>query len=276
MREFIRITDETLHWFSPLLSEDLCRQLTQQKSLYAIGAVEDRVACGILVFCIGKPAAEIRMLVVSPEYRRRGIARGMVQYLCRYAWDTTTPVVCSFSAPDQQDPVYLFFAQLEHFSVTLEDGMMCKVPLSELPRSQLAALRNNSAQIRSFFSLPTVTRRQFFVQLQRQHELLWDDFDGQDCCQPLCLCATDGTNIQAAAFVSEDGMDLDLSFVWCAAGCHRQLMALLAEMSSLLPQSGGYLRIAAVTPVSVSLVDKLLPNREILARYYQAAWDMQL
>ena len=75
MREFIRITDETLHWFSPLLSEDLCRQLTQQKSLYAIGAVEDRVACGILVFCIGKPAAEIRMLVVSPEYRRRGIAR---------------------------------------------------------------------------------------------------------------------------------------------------------------------------------------------------------
>ena len=53
-------------------------------------------------------------------------------------------------------------------------------------------------------------------------------------------------------------------------------MALLAQISSLLPQSGGDLRIAAVTPVSVSLVDKLLPNREVLARYYQAAWDMQL
>lgn len=276
MREFIRITDETLHWFAPLLSEELCRRLTEQKNLYAIGAVEDRTACGILVFRIGKPVAEIRMLAVSPEFRRRGIARGMVEYLCRHAWDTTTPVVCSFSAPDLQDPVYLFFAGLEHFSVTLEDGMICKVPLSEIPRSRLAALRNNSAQIRPFFSLPVATRRQFVLQLERQHALLWDNFDGQDCCQPLCLCATNGVNMQAAALVSNDGEDLDLSFVWCAAGCHRQLMALLAQISSLLPQSGGDLRIAAVTPVSVSLVDKLLPNREVLARYYQAAWDMQL
>lgn len=276
MREFIRITDETLHWFAPLLSEELCRRLTGQKNLYAIGAVEDRTACGILVFRIGKPVAEIRMLAVSPEFRRRGIARGMVEYLCRHAWDTTTPVVCSFSAPDLQDPVYLFFAGLENFSVTLEDGMICKVPFSDIPRSRLAALRNSSAQIRPFFSLPEVTRWQFVRQLQQQHALLWDNFDGQDCCQPLCLCATNGANIQAAVFVSNDGADLDLSFVWCAAGCHRQLMALLAQISSLLPQTGGDLRIAVVTPVSVSLVDKLLPNREVLARYYQAAWDMQL
>lgn len=164
----------------------------------------------------------------------------MVEYLCRHAWDTTTPVVCSFSAPDLQDPVYLFFAGLENFSVSPEDGMICKVPLSEIPRSRLAALRNNSVQIRPFFSLPAVTRRQFLLQLEQQHALLWDNFDGQDCCQPLCLCATDGANIHAAAFVTNDGADLDLSFVWCAAGCHRQLMALLAQISSL------YRRAAAI------------------------------
>ena len=276
MREFIRITDKTLHWFSPLLSEDLCRQLTQQKSVYAIGAVEDRTASGILVFHIGKPATEIRMLAVSPEYRRRGIARGMVGYLCRHAWDTTTPVVCSFAAPNQQDPVYLFFAQLEHFSVAPEDGMICQVPLSQIPLERLAALRNDRFRIRPFFSLPAVTRRQFFLQLQRQHTLLWDDFNGTDCCQPLCLCAAEDDTRQAAVFVSQDGPDLDLSSARCSPGCHRQLMALLAKISGLLPREGGYLRIAAVTPVTVSLVDKLLPKREVLARYYQAAWDMEL
>ena len=276
MREFIRITDETLRWFAPLLSQELLGRLTGRRDMYAIGAVEDRTACGVLVFRAGKPAAEIRMLAVSPEYRRRGIATGMVEYLCRHAWDAVTPVVCSFAAPDQQDPVYLFFAQLEHFSVTQEEGMICQVPLSQLPRERLAALGSQRAAIQPFFSLPAVTRRQFFLQLQRQHALLWDDFNGTDCCQPLCLCAAEGGNIQAAVFLSQEGADLELSFAWCAPGRHQQLMALLARACSLLPREGGCLRIAAVTPVSVSLVDKLLPGRQVLARYYQAAWDMEL
>lgn len=276
MREFIRITDETLHWFAPLLSRELCRQVARQRDIYAIGAVEDGTACGILVFHAGKPAAEIRMLAVSPEYRRRGIAGGMVGYLCRHAWDTVTPVVCSFSAPDQRDPVYLFFDRLEHFSVAPEDGMICQAPLSQLPRERLAALGNDRVRIRPFFSLPAVTRRQFFLRLQRQHALLWEDFNGEDCCQPLCLCAGEGDAIRAAVFLSREGADLELSFAWCAPGCHQHLMALLARLSSLLPREGGCLRIAAVTPVSAALVDKLLPDRQVLARYYQAAWDMEL
>lgn len=276
MREFIRITDETLHWFAPLLSQELCRQLTQRRGMYAVGAVEDRTACGILVFRGGPPAAEIRMLAVAPDFRRRGIARGMVEYLCRHAWDTVTPVVCSFAAPDRRDPVYLFFARLEHFSVTEEEGILCQVPLAQLPYSRLAALGNRRAAIQPFLSLPAVNRRRFFLQLQRQHALLWDDFQGAECCQPLSLCAVDGAAVRAAVFVSQDGADLDLSFAWCAPGCHHQLMALLARISSLLPREGGCLRIAAVTPAAVSLVDKLLPDRQVLARYYQAAWDMEL
>lgn len=141
MREFIRITDKTLHWFQPLLEEPLIRRLANPESgTYAIGAVEDKTACGVLVFRTGDPAAEILTLAVSPQYRRRGIARGMVEYLCRHAWATVTPVVCSFAAPDRQDPVYLFFAHLESFSVAPEEGLVCRVPLSELPRRKLAAM----------------------------------------------------------------------------------------------------------------------------------------
>ena len=68
---------------------------------------------------------------------------------------------------------------------------------------------------------------------------------------------------------------MELYFAWCAPGYPGQLMALLAQMVSLLPEREGNLRIAAVTQTAVSLVDKLLPGREVLARYYQAAWDMQ-
>lgn len=275
MREFFRITDETLHWFSPLLSEELCLRLTRHRDIYAIGAVEDGVACGTLVFRIVRPAAEICMIVVASAYRRRGIARGMVEYLCRYAWETTTPVICSFAASSRHDPVYLFFAELEHFSVALEEGLIYQIPLSAIPRSRLAALRDAAGSACPFFSLPATVRRRFFHRLKQQHALLWDGLDGQDCCQPLCLCAIDGEEIKAAVFLSEDGADMELSFAWCAPGCHRRLMTLLAQAAEQLPDRTGNLRIAAVTPASAALVDKLLPKREILARYYQAAWDMQ-
>ena len=276
MREFIRITDKTLHWFQPLLEEPLIRRLTNPESgTYAIGAVEDKTACGVLVFRMGDPAAEILTLAVSPEYRRRGIARGMVEYLCRHAWATVTPVVCSFAAPDRQDPVYLFFAHLESFSVAPEEGMVCRVPLSELPRRKLAAMGGTKGEIRPFYSLPAVIRRQYFYRLRQQHALLWDELDEASCCRPLCLCAMDGGEIQAVVFMAEDGPDLELSFAWCAPDHPGQLMALLAQVASLLPEREGDLRIAAVTQTAVSLVDKLLPGREVLARYYQAAWDMQ-
>ena len=42
-----------------------------------------------------------------------------------------------------------------------------------------------------------------------------------------------------------------------------------------MPEGPGWLRIAAVTPQSVALVNKLLPQRQIVAQYYRAAWDME-
>ena len=52
-------------------------------------------------------------------------------------------------------------------------------------------------------------------------------------------------------------------------------MALLARACTQLPEGPGWLRIAAVTPQSAALVDKLLPQRQITARYYRAAWDIE-
>lgn len=276
MREWIRLTSETLPWFRPLLGEQWCKRIEQQQNVYAIGAVEDKTACGVLVFCVRELITEIQMLAVAPAYRRRGIARGMVEYLCRHAWETITPVVCSFAAPNRQDPVYLFFAELEHFSVAPEEGMICQVPLAGLAENRrLMAPRGKGGLIQPFFSLPVAMRRHFFRRLEQQGALLWDDFDGVSCRQDLSFCVMSGNEILAAMFMSEDGADLELSFVWCAPNAHLQLMELLAQAAVRLPQRAGKLRIAAVTPVSVSIVDKLLPEREVIAQFYQAAWDME-
>lgn len=277
MVTYIRITPETLHWFVPLLPEEERQALEQGRRVYAIGAVRDRTACGVLVFQVGAPTVEIRFLAVAEGFRRQGVARGMVEYLCRHAWEQVSPVVCIFAAKNRSDPIYLFFAGLEQFSLVQEEGFCCQVPLAGLSQNErLAALSRAQGQVRPFFSLPQAEQRKFLFQIRQNNVPFPEEEEQRQYCKPLCLCAT-GTSgaVEAAVFLAEDGEDLELTCIWCAPGRQQRLMALLARACTQLPEGPGWLRIAAVTPQSVALVDKLLPQRQITARYYRAAWDME-
>lgn len=53
----------------------------------AIGAIEDGVACGVMVVSIHGTIAEIGWLYVAPAYRGRGVASRMVDYLIQNAAD---------------------------------------------------------------------------------------------------------------------------------------------------------------------------------------------
>ena len=75
-------------------------------------------------------------------------------------------------------------------------------------------------------------------------------------------------------FISQREQDLELACAWCAPGGSNDLMGLLAKVCVELPQEG-VIWIAAVTPVSAAIVDKLLPDRKIVSRYYRAVWDME-
>ena len=275
MTTYIRITSKTLHWFVPLIPEGERQALEQGRRVYAIGAVQDRVACGVLVFQVGAPTVEIRFLAVAEGFRRQGVARGMVEYLCRHAWAQLSPVVCIFAAAHRSEPIYRFFAGLEQFSLVQEEGFCCQVPLAGLSQNaRLAALDRAQGQVQSFFSLPLAAQRQFLLKLRQSSFPFLEE--EQQYCKPLCLCATGTAGaVEAAIFLAEDGMDLELTCVWCAPGRQQRLMALLARACTQLPEGPGWLRIAAVTPQSAALVDKLLPQRQITARYYRAAWDIE-
>lgn len=278
MTQYIRITEKTLHWFQPLLPPEETRLLTCGHPFYAIGAVRDRTACGVLVFQAGPQLADIRYLAVADSYRHQGIATGMVDYLCQHAKASVTPVTCTFAVADLQDPIYLFFAQWDRFSVAPEDGFYCQIPLAGLARQpSLTALRGRGLTPQPFFSLPKAAQRGFLLQLQRQGIYFLREIPEEQYCQPLCLCCMGAENVEAAIFLThaEREQDLELVCAWCAPNRHQSLMGLLAEACAQLPSTeDGILRIAAVTPVSAAIVDKLLPQRQITARFYQAAWDM--
>ena len=95
--------------------------------------------------------------------------------------------------------------------------------------------------------------------------------------ESLCLCVTDGDDIRAAIFCRNQGGDVMLSFAYANPNHTRALIALLGRLKELLLKAADkvpYLQIAAVTPQSRKLVEKLLPQREITGKFYMASWDM--
>lgn len=275
MLTYIRLTNQTMPWFQPLFPQG-DRAWSEDSDMYAIGAIQDGVACGILIFQMIQEWADIRFLAVAEGYRRQGIATGLVRYLCQNALPSLTPILCTFAAADKCDPVYLLFAEMGYFSLEEQEGYACQVPIADLGHNQmLAALRGRGRTPRKFFDLTAAERRQFLLTLERQGVYYLHGMDESALLPSLCLYTQGEHGNTAAVFLSGPGPDLELSCAWSVQGGQNDLMGLLAYAATQLPQEGT-LRINAVTPISAAIVDKLLPQRVITARYYQAAWDMEL
>ena len=280
MEEYIRITENTLHWFLTLLPEQEVQAMRKERMIYAIGAVSEKTACGVLVFQIDNEIAEIRYLAVADSFRRKGIATGMIQYLCRHAWESVTPVICTFSASGYEDELYRFFRSLDTFTVTQEEGFYCTIPLAKLASSPLSAMGKRKVRYQEFFSLPLTVRRRFFSDMLEKKIYFLREIREEEFIKSLCLCNIAESDVKAAIFVTgkgEQGTDFELSCAWCLPGQEAQLIGLLAQAGERIPRDGdGNLRIAAVTPTSVSIVNRLLPDRVITDYFFRAVWDMEL
>jgi predicted GNAT family acetyltransferase len=280
--ECTKITGENLKWFSPLLSEEYA-QAVKNNTVHAVGAAAGGTACGVLAFTMTPMSINIEYIAVSDVFRRKGAGTAMLRFLCSFADESVTPVLCSFSASGKDDPKYLFFEENENFSVSEEEGFICELNAAALKDIKLPEIKLNDSSISivPFFSLPKPERNAFWLSLQNHGTLYPPEIaDGTDCEDSLCLCARSKGGILSAVFIGDLGEEgFYLSFVWCIenVSAQKQLVALFAELIKRISETkpGGNLTIAAITPASIALVNKLLPERRITARFYSAAWDME-
>lgn len=279
-KEYIRITEKTLHSFLPLLSEEEQYALQHDTRIYAIGAVCQKTACGVLVFRISGEVLDIRYIIVADAFRRQRIATGMVRYLCQHAWAFAIPVTCTFSATGLEDELYLFFVGLEQFSVAEEQGFYCTISTDRMEDSLLVKMKQRSKSYQQFFSLSPITRRRFLRMMLNQDIYYLRELREEQCVKPLCLCAVVDDEVKAAIFITRgasEEQDLELSCAWCSQGREMDLMGLFKQAFEMLKEEGTVtLRIAAVTPASAALVDRLIPHRVVTERFYRAVWDMEL
>ena len=271
------IAKNHLEAFLPLLSEN--RQILNSPGVFAVGAVKDGQACGILVFRADEMTADILYLTVSEAFRRQGIANGLIDFLCKNAWETATAVLCSFSAVDRDDLLCRLFTKRGDFTLTETEDYICRFSCKDLAAVELNAVPPAGSRIEAFYKLPEDMQNSFFSHLKEDNTEFARGLteDRGRMLESLCLCAVEQSAVQAAIFSQNQEGNVLLSFVYARPGHTRALMALTGRLRELLLQAADkvpYLYIAAVTPESRKLVDALLPGREITSRFYTACWDM--
>ena len=271
------IAKKHLEAFLPLLSEN--RQILNSPGIFAVGAVKDGRACGILVFRVDEMTADILYLAVSEVIRRQGIANGLIDFLCKSAWETGTAVLCSFSAADRDDSLCRLLTKRGDFTLAETEDYICRFPCKDLAAVELSAAAPAGSHLEAFYKLPEDMRSSFFYHLKEDNaEFAWGLLEEQSrMLEPLCLCAVEQGAVQAAIFCQNQEGSVLLSFVYARPGHTRALMALTGRLRELLVRAADkvpYLYIAAVTPESRKLVDALLSGREITGRFYTACWDM--
>ena len=271
------IAKNQMEAFLPLLPEG--RQILNSPDVFAVGAVKDGRACGILVFRADEMTADILHLAVSEAFRRQGIANSLIDFLCKSVWETGTAVLCSFSADDRDAPLCRLLTKRGDFTLAETEDYICRFPCKDLAAVNLSAVPPAGSRIQAFYKLPPDMRSSFFSHLKGDnagfarglHE------DRARMLEPLCLCAVEQGAVQAAIFCQNQEGSVLLSFVYARPGHVRSLMALTGRLRELLLKAADkvpYLYIAAVTQESRKLVERLLPEREITGRFYTACWDM--
>ena len=265
----------------------LARQLPEVElaaaadNIYAIGAMQDHCICGVLVFrADGEILIDIQYIAVAEAYRRQGIADGLIDFLCKSAWKSTTAVLCTFAAKDWDAPLCRLFIRRGDFTLAETESYICRFPCRELPQVRWNATLPSGMRIATFYDLPELLQRRFINEMKQDNQEFAEGIcaERKQMLHPLCICAVDASaTVQVAIFCQRREQDIELSLAYCAHGHVNALIALFARLRELLIRAGDYvsdLWIAAVTPQSRKLIDKLLPEREIIEKFYTACWDM--
>ncbi|MDR2089295.1 MAG: GNAT family N-acetyltransferase [Clostridiales Family XIII bacterium] len=276
--EYIRLTEKNRSWFAPLLG-DAQNNLWTAANHYALGAVDQGRACGLLIFHWTGELADIVYLTVADACRRRGVATGLVQDLCRHAYAVTVPVTADFAATDKSDPLYLFFADMDNFTVGEDEGGVFRLSCGELRESRrMKEFLPLGSGIVPFFSLPEWDQKRFCHTLAAQnipYAREWEDHRPL-MVEDLCLCWAE-EEVEAAVFVERTaGRDLSPAFVRNDGRRQIRLFGLFAEMEKRIAESGeeGDFVIAATTEKVRKLVEKLYPSARPEEMFFRAVWDM--
>lgn len=274
--KIVRIYEQNLSAFSPLLNPDYERQL-RSGMLHAFGAVVRDVAEGILVFGVKKEGLFLlHDLSVAPAYRQKGIAAELLTWFTQLALDEGAPVLTSFD--DTPDSAVRRLLEKCGFAVTDSIAKSFVVPLKALRGITVLDGMKYMEQVKPVASENGLLWKRFCGKQEERGNTLLSISYAPEAEPELNLCIRQGAEIAGCVIgkrLSENRYEL--SHACTGEKQFWALMPLLAAFRENLLNMGepsAELSMTAVTEASVRLAQKLMPEECVCVGRKQAVFGV--
>lgn len=277
MAEYYQITDQSIGSFKILLSEEALREFKTNPDVLAVGAVDRKEACGVMLIQLQEWIWHITWLAVSDAYRRRGIATGFLNLAKQMAFENDVLLDAPFYVESEEDPIYQLFQSKSGYVLEENNGFVYRVPVETLQNLTGRLPKGKEAyEVVPFLSLPEEEKKVFIQKCREEGVLYFNPYD-RDFLPPLCLAAVKNKKIGAVLLVREGSREDEilLNYVY-SANPHalKDLFRKAADIAGTLPKKVKAIRVSVLNEEGENLVKNLLPEAERVGASCMATLDI--
>lgn len=260
-------------FFEKMLLPEVPRRLLAGEAIFALGAVEDGVACGALAGGPQNGCFYIKSFFVAQDSRRRGAGTALLEELVRIAEQTRlVDLRCAFTISSPEHQLLADFLGSRGFRFEQQDNELVSVALASL--AKLAYYRDTEPNCRVFrlSELPESVLRALDRRLSSEGGPLFDQPLTQAPLDLECSAATLKNNAVDAFLLLEKRGDRLLELAYASSGASEGggifssllITAYRAAVEKYPPDTS--VLIQPVTPLSAALVARLAPEAESRSR----------
>ena len=261
--DFITLQPEQLEAFRPLLPEEFERSLAEEPEVLALGAVEERLPAGVLVFALEPAQIRMTWLCVAEENRGRGVARALVRRLEKQARrdPEASRIFADVPKSSPLNPA---------FTLLLTEGWMpvpfsmrsCSCTLARLSEGEFWQRDMSEAGVHPLSQISEPMLRAYSSLLEEESAPVELPLRPENCDPDVSMgYVKDGRLLGCILLASrEDGLDLFFAHARQEAreGVARLFHAAQRRAAAKYPPETR-LSLAALTPEAARLAERLIP-----------------
>lgn len=257
--DIVLLSAKNIHLFEPYLPDGMLEALHGRDS-FGLGAVVNKLACGVLVATHSGNEAEIRWLYVARPRRGQGFARALVDRLAELLGGKVQRLTAAFPQSDDNLPLGVLFAAAGFEHSLSEQVFIYDIPVGEidgslLPQTECKGLLMLDEAPKVYLrTLEATLRHHAFTQLV--YPITAESYH-----QASSLCYREG-RVVGTCLVRMAGETAELSCLYAEAAAQRVLPALMgATLKALRARTDPdtLLRFWTINDASRRLAAKLTP-----------------
>ena len=276
MAELIQITDQSLGLFEPLFDEASQRTFLTDPDILAVGAVDQKEACGLMLLKVQNLTMILTRIVVAPEHRRRGIGRQLLVYAKNLARKNDHILFAPFYAESEEDDLYLLFRTDPALSLEKTGEGVYRAPISSLSKilERLPA-KSGKYQVEPLSALSEGEMKAVVKKCEEEGAGYFDPYD-RDYLAPLCLCARKNKTVESMLLTKRGNREDELFLAYVYSRSPMALADVMKKAISValtLPEEIRFFRFVSIDATAKNIADKLLPEAESAGSTYMAMLD---